>query len=141
MKHMNEYEKQARDFLKNCGAKMTISAAGIVQGFPFDTTDKNNHNKYIVKIRRGGKSYQFPFYDSAYNTQRGERPTAYDVLACIEKCAPYGDVWDFAAEFGYEIDSRAEFQRVSRIFKACETQARKINRIFADCMDELCEIV
>ena len=36
MKHMNEYEKQARDFLKNSGAKMTISAAGIVQGFPFE---------------------------------------------------------------------------------------------------------
>ena len=141
MKHMNEYEKQARDFLKNSGAKMTISAAGIVQGFPFDTKDNRWHNKYIVKIRRGGMSYQFPFYDSAYNTQRGERPTAYDVLACIEKCAPYGDVWDFAAEFGYEIDSREEFQRVSRIYKACETQARKIDRLFGDVMDELCEIV
>lgn len=91
--------------------------------------------------RRGGKSYQFPFYDSAYNTQRGERPTAYDVLACIEKYEPYGDVWDFASEYGYTIEDRESFQRVERIFKACQTQARKIERLFGDVMDELYEIV
>lgn len=138
---MNEYEKQARDFLKNCGAKMTISFSGIACGFPFDEHDSSNHNKYIVKIRRGGKSYQFPFYDSAVNTWSGKRPGAYDVLSCVEKCAPDGDIWDFAAEFGYTIDSRETFQRVDRIFKACKTQARKIERLFGDVMGDLCEIV
>lgn len=140
MKHMNEYEKQARDFLKNHGAKMTICYRDTVQGFPFDKTDKNFHDKYTVTIRRGGKSYSFPFYNSAYSTERNERPTAYDVLACIEKYEPYGDVWDFASEYGYTIEDRESFQRVERIFKACQTQARKINRLFADCMVELCEI-
>lgn len=140
MAHLTEYEKQARDFLKRNGATLTISAAGIVNGFPFDSRDHQNHNKYIVKIRRGGKSYQFPFYDSAANTWSGQRPGAYDVLACVEKSEPYGDVWDFADEYGYTIEDRDSFKKVERIYKECRTQARKINRLFDGCMGELFEI-
>lgn len=137
---MTDYEKQARDFLKNCGAKMTICYKDIVCGFPFDKKDNNWHDKYIVTIRRNGKSYSFPFYNSAYATQRNERPTPYDVLACIEKYVYYGDVWDFSDDYGYEIYDKESYKTVERIFKAVNTQARKINAIFGDCMDELSEI-
>lgn len=137
---MTDYEKQARDFLKNSGAKMTICYKDTVCGFPFDKKDNNWHDKYIVTIRRNGKSYSFPFYNSAYATQRNERPTPYDVLACIEKYVYYGDVWDFSNDYGYEIYDRESYKTVERIFKAVNTQARKINAIFGDCMDELSEI-
>lgn len=137
---MTDYEKQARDFLKNSGAKITICYKDTICGFPFDKADKNWHDKYTVTIRRNGKSYSFPFYNSAYATQRNERPTPYDVLACIEKYEPDGDVWDFANEYGYEIYDRKTFDNVNRIYKACSEQARKINRLFSDCMDELIEI-
>ena len=137
---MTDYEKQARDFLKRNGAKMTICYKDTVCGFPFDKNDNNWHDKYTVTIRRGGMSYSFPFYNSQYSTQRNERPTAYDVLACVQKDEPYGDVWDFADDYGYEIHDKATYNNVNRIYKACCEQARKINRIFSDCMDELCEI-
>lgn len=137
---MTDYEKQARDFLKNSGAKITICYKDTIHGFPFDKNDNNWHDKYTVTIRRNGKSYSFPFYNSAYATQRNERPTPYDVLACIEKYEPDGDVWDFANEYGYEIYDRKTFDNVNRIYKACSEQARKINRLFSDCMDELIEI-
>lgn len=137
---MTNYEKEARDFLKRNGARMTICYKDTICGFPFDKSDNQWHDKYSVTIRRNGKSYSFPFYNSAYATQRNERPTPYDVLACIEKYEPYGDVWDFANEYGYEIYDRKTYDNVNRIYKACGEQARKINRIFNDCMDELYEI-
>ena len=111
-----------------------------VCGFPFEKSDNQWHDKYTVTIRRNGMSYSFQFYNSAYATARNERPTAYDVLACVEKYIPDGDVWDFANEYGYEIYDKQTFNRVSKIYKACEKQANKINRIFDDCMDELYEI-
>ena len=138
----SEYTKQAKDFLRKAGARMSITYAGTVTGFPFDERDSNNHNKYIVRIDRAGKSYRFPFYDSAANTWSGKRPSAYDVLACLETDCYWRDVWDFADEFGYTINSRKEFERVSRICRACTTQAKKLHRLFGEeMMDELREIV
>ena len=45
------------------------------------------------------------------------------------------------SEFGYTINSRKEFERVSRICRACTTQAKKLHRLFGEeLMDELREI-
>lgn len=138
---MSNYELQAKRFLHKAGARMSITYAETVTGFPFDERDSNNHNKYIVRIDRGGKSYRFPFYDSAVNTWHDKRPTAYDVLACVEKYEPEADVWDFADEYGYTIDSRAEYRRVERIWRACTEQYKKLRRLFGDeLMDDLREI-
>lgn len=137
----SEYTKQAKTFLRKAHARMSITYAGTVNGFPFDERDSNNHNKYIVRIDRDGKSYRFPFYDSAFNTWHGKRPTAYDVLACVEKYEPEADVWDFADEFGYDIDSRAEYRRVERIWRACTEQYKKLLRLFGEeLLAELQEI-
>lgn len=137
----SEYEMQARNFLRASGAKMRIVSAGIVHGFPFADRDRNWHNKYLVRIDRCGRSYSFPFYDSAYNTSRDERPTQYDVLACLEKFPVYDDVWDFADEYGYEIHGRKDFERVSNIHRACQTQYAKLLRLFGEeLMEELQKI-
>lgn len=137
---LSEYNEQARAFLENSGAKMTISRAEIVDRFPGDEQRTGNRWKYRVRIDRNGKSYTFPFYDSIRNYEQDARPTKYDILACVEKYEPFGDVWDFANEYGYTVSSREEYKRVENIYKAVRTQAQKIERIFGDVLDELCEI-
>lgn len=139
--NLSEYEKQAINFLKKANAKISISFVEVVQGFPNDTKDHYLRNKYSVKIRRGSKTYTFPFYDSHNNYIKNERPTAYDILACLEKYPVYGDLWDFANEYGYEITSRDEYNTVNKIYKACSTQYTKLLNLFGDeLMEDLQEI-
>ena len=139
MRNISEYEKQAIDFLKKYGAKMTISHV-------FDEWGGYRKGKitdgwlYRVRIDRNGKSWSFQFSDSVYNKLHNKRPTKYDVLACIEKYEPYGDVWDFANEFGYEINDRESYKETERTFKAVCKEYRNVIRMFGDCIEELCEI-
>ncbi len=137
-----EYEQQAVEFLKRANATMTISYTRTVQGFPFDEHDHNMHDEYTIRIFRDGKSYSFKFYNSAYATMNGERPTKYDVLACVEKYPMYcRDEWEFANEFGYEIECKKDFEKVRRIFNACEKQYRKLLALFGEeLMEELQKI-
>lgn len=136
---MTEYDVKAKEFLKKYGAKMTISHV-------FDEWGGYRKGKitdgwlYRVRIDRNGKTWSFDFSDSLHNRLRNKRPTPYDVLACIEKYEPYGDVWDFANEYGYKINDRKSYKETERIFKAVYKEYRNVIRMFGDCIDELCEI-
>ena len=138
---MNEYVKQANDFMVDSETTMTINRIGVVQGFPFDDKDKSPHVKYQVIMERKGKIYDFPFYDSTHNYQCGKSPTCYDVLACLEKYEPEPDVWDFANEYGYEINSKKSYERVSKIHESCVEQYEHLLDLFGEkWMEKLCEI-
>lgn len=136
---MTEYDVKAKEFLKKYGAKMKISHV-------FDEWGGYHKGKitdgwlYIVRIDRNGKSWSFQFSDSVYNRQHNERPTPYDVLACIVKYEPYGDMWDFAKEFGFEIYDRESYKKTERTFKAVCKEYKNVIRMFGDCIDELREI-
>lgn len=135
---MNEYERQAKDFLKKTGAKITISYKDYA---PYFEGEKEYRNIYRIRIDRNGKSWSFNFGDSIASTNNGDRPTAYDVLACITKYEPLeADVWDFAKEYGYFIDSKEEYKRVSKIFNAEQKEYKNVCRIFGDVLAELQEI-
>lgn len=135
---MNEYDIQARDFLKKYKAKMTISH--VMEKGEWKRSDMTGGWLYRVRIDRNGKSWSFNFNDSTHNYLSNKRPRPYDVLACIEKYEPYGDVWDFAREYGYEINDRDSYKETERVFKAVCKEYRNVIRMFEDCMDELCEI-
>lgn len=143
---MNEYDIQAREFLKKHNAKMTISHVmekGYVYRRKFSEWKRSTMTNgwlYRVRIDRNGKTWSFQFSDSLHNYLNNKRPRPYDVLACIEKYEPYGDVWDFAREFGYEICDRESYQKTERTFKAVQKEYRNVMRMFGDCIDELCEI-
>lgn len=136
-KYKDDYEKQAADFLKAAGAKLKITYLKTDRYFP---DDKEVRDIYRVRIDRKGKSYSYMFGNSIAATHLNERPTKYDVLASVEKYAPYGDVWDFANEYGYEISDRDSFKKTERIYKACKNQAAKFERLFSDCYEQFCEI-
>lgn len=135
---MNNYEKQAVNFLRKANAKMTISH--ISKNGEWKRSPMTGGYLYRVRIDRNGKTWTFQFSDCLANYQTNNRPSKYDVLACIEKYEPYGDVWDFAMEFGYEIHDRDSFKATEKIFKAVCREYENVIRIFGDVIDELCEI-
>lgn len=159
---MNEYLKQAEEFLTAHDAKIEIVFDHCGK---YWEDDKKNRNIYNVTITRGNKSYTTKFGDSINNTDAINRiksnaqmknriltgaerqkikneytPNAYDILACLQKYETPSDPWEFANEFGYKINSRADFRKVDRICEACEKEYKAIYNMFSDCMEELAEI-
>ena len=117
---MTEYEVQANDFLKKAGAKMTISRIGEVWGFPFDH-DLMWHYKYQVTLSRNGQQYRFQFYDSHQNWLNNQRPTRYDVLACVEKYEVPDSLRDFAYEYGYDFETERDYKYVKKSMRPAKS--------------------
>ena len=71
---------------------------------------------------------------------RNYRPSAYDILACLEKYEP--DTFDnWAAEMGYNDRPLSEYPNVLKVWTACVEQYRGLSRMFsADEMEQLREI-
>ena len=137
----SEYDVMAINFLKRIGAKMTIShisegKTSYCSGF-WKKSDMTGGWLYRVRIDRNHKTWSFNFSDSKANYINNERPTPYDVLACLTKYEPYGDVWDFANEYGYKINSRETYENTERIYKAVKKEYENVVRIFGDVIDEL----
>ena len=132
----NEYEEQALKFCYKYG--VTIKAEeGTRPDKTFGGLD------YHVMILRNGKQWSFWFTDSIANKKSGEKPTAYDVLACLEKYEVSDNLHDFCAEFGYNEYNEytcKEDKESERIWKAVKKEYNNVVRMFGDCLDELCEI-
>ncbi len=138
----SSYQQDAVNFLVRSGTVIKIVPYGEVRGFPLDQNDRSLRTEYRVTLRRGEQTYTFPFYDSAERHKKAnKRPSAYDILACLEKYPVQSDVWEFAREFGYTINDRKSFDRVSNIRAACEDQYNKLYRLFGkEWMNELRKI-
>ena len=138
---MSNYEAMARNFLRKTGTEMRIIYIGAVKGFPNDPKDNMMHDKYQVVLTRGDKSYDFPFYGSHADYLDGKNPTKYDILACIVKYDTPEDVWEFAREFGYEIDSEESYNRVRKTAEACREQYERLCELYdGEIPEELEEI-
>lgn len=100
-------------------------------------------NKYRIRITRNHRLYTLYYTDSVCNQQLGLIPTCYDIPSCLEKSFD-GDMGDFIAEFGYQIDNAETFRKVERTWKAIKRECAAVKRLFGDwgeaCYDELCEI-
>lgn len=132
---MTEYTKQAVDFLKSIGAKMT---AKFIAYKPHFQDDKESRDVFRVTFSRPGRRFSLSFGQSLNDsTGRGDKPpTAYDVLACIQKYDP-GTFDNFCGDFGYDTDSR----KAERIYKAVLKEWAKVEKFFAvEELDKLNEI-
>ena len=127
---MTQCEERAKRFLKKYDVRMKIILVGEVDGFPNDPHDKLKHHDYIVILTRSDKSYDFHFYGSNNDYRMDKRPTAYDILACLEKYEISTDPWEFAREFGYDIECKADYERVQKIAEECNEQYQKLCWLF-----------
>lgn len=137
---MSEYLKQAKEFLEKTGTEMKLVQTGVVNGFPFSKSDNHPHNKYRVILIRANGSYDFDFYDSYQNYINHKKPTAYDVLACLEKYEYPTDPWEFADEFGYEIKSKEDYEFVRKIAESCREQYDALVKLYGKDIELLQEI-
>lgn len=124
----SKYNEQAQEFLKKTNTKCSINYIGY--GPHFDD-DKESRNIYRVTLRRANRSFSFKFGDSIANSAKGDEPTEYDVLACLQKY-DVGTFENFCGGFGYDVDSRKalktynavvrEFKGVCRIWNEAERE-------------------
>ena len=95
---MNEYEKQAQDFLASTGTELTVEYEGYRKYFP---NDKEKRAVFEFTLRRAGKEYIGTFGQSI--AAGDKMPSDYDILACLDYWE--GEFEDFCAEYGYSDDS------------------------------------
>ncbi|GHU55173.1 hypothetical protein AGMMS49975_16610 [Clostridia bacterium] len=134
---MSSYTEQAEQFLKDCGAKLKVEY--VEYDYYFDN-DKEKRDIYRFKIMRNGKQYSAKFGQSIAKSNDDEKPTAYDILACLQKYEPETDMWDFAHDYGYEVHGRTDYEKVSRIHKSVGREWRGVKRLFGDVLEQLQEI-
>ena len=127
---MNEYEKQARDFLESTGTELTVEYVDFKPYFP---GDKEKRAVFEFTLRRGDKQYKGTFGQSiaAYD----KTPSAYDILSCLDYWE--GDFSDFCAEYGYSDDSIAALVTYYAVIK----QSNGLKELFTfDELEKLGEI-
>ena len=121
---MSEYVKQAKDFLTSCNATMEITYTGMELNSNWK--DKELRNTYFATITTPRGTMKVKFWDSVYNTERGIKPTEYDILTCLEKY-DVGTFEDFVNEFGYESN---DLSCAKRIYKVVTREYNDICRCF-----------
>jgi len=150
---MNEYEKQANEFLKETGSKLKIKF--LENGKHFDD-DKQPRDIYQVSFSRGGRSFMFNFGRSIAESTKIKRThskekfsldgicldnpkrklRSYDILACLT-CYHPGTFDDFCSEFGYDVDSRTAEKTYSAVLKEYTNLCTLFN---AEELEKLSEI-
>lgn len=131
---MNQYEKQAQDFLDKANATITFHLDRRGKSELFD--DNYSRNIYSVIIKRGTKTYELEFTQSVNNTDAGIEPTAYDVLSCLTKY-DVGSIDNYADEYGYD------GVKISKLIAAYHDTVKEyeaVIELFGDVMEELREI-
>jgi len=113
-KHLEnmDYKEQAKNFLKKFNLLLNIREA-VPQKSPIWAKDGNHGINYWVTLsenKTGGKSFSFDFWGSIAdkeNNGRGfaKRPSAYDILACLNTYDKDVSFGDFCLSYGYDEDS------------------------------------
>jgi hypothetical protein len=129
----DKYQLQAEKFLARFGLKFSTSkgdtrcpdwvdshsSCGAVHGL-----------HYRVTLRRNMlSSLTFDFWNSIDAREKGEKPTAYDVLSCISldlNCPVSFE--EFCSEYGYNQDSRKD----EKLWRRCNRFAHKLRDFFPD---------
>lgn len=152
---MNEYIKQATDFLQKTYSKMKIEYVGLAVNKEWKEKEKRCLYEITLTSPRG--SMIFNFWDSIRNTEiikmpfdkynvqanrelaakkKAAIPSVYDVLACLTKYDP-GTFENFCSDYGYDEDSRTAM----RVYLAVQSEYTQLARLFTpEQMEELAEI-
>ena len=133
---MNDYEKQANDFLTSTNTQFDIEYLYTGYYFP---DDQEKRDIYQFTLRRGNKSYTHKFGDSIRNTEEGRKLSAYDILACLQRY-DVGTFVDFCSAFGYDDKPLSEFPNVLQKWQDCVNEYRALSFMFNDEMGQLQEI-
>lgn len=135
---MNEYTKQAKDFLQKANAKMQINYCDCIANDLWNATEMRNVYDVTI-ITRKGKMF-VRFWDSIFNTENSKKPNEYDILACLQKY-DIGSLDDFMSDFGYEAKCTKDIVYILSTYSAVYKEYKDLCRIFTpEQIEELREI-
>lgn len=143
----NQYEQKALDFCKKWNVKIFFTHIGIVKSkeglrnqYSFSIVRYNTTLQKIIKAQ-----YTAVFTDSVIDSTRSkalpdERPTAYDLLSCIEK-SEIGNMGEFLSEYGYS-DSKESLILGMDLYPRVKAESEAIRAMFpeAEAMEDLYSI-
>jgi len=129
---MNEYEKQAEQFLTDTG---TIFDIRYLRTGPYFRDDKESRDIYQFTLSNTRGSYSAQFGDSLQSTMDRARyndhksPTAYDILAVIgDYVEPIFNEW--VLEMGYSDAPMRDYLKIRAIHDACLAESVALARMF-----------
>lgn len=132
----NAYEQQAQDFLKKHGYKFAVRFVKLAKYWDDDKRSRHIYSLSLIRTYGDKKRVSFNFGQSFDGTDKSEKPTAYDLLARIQKNDP-GTFEDFCADFGYDTDSR----KAEKTYRAVLNEWKKVAAFFnTEALDDLQEI-
>jgi hypothetical protein len=123
-----DYEEQALEFLDKAGATISFERMDEPRSDGFSCGGYD----YKVTIKRDNRTWTFEFSDSENNKRKNIMPTAYDVLACLQKY-DVGTFEDFCGNYGYDNDSIKSL----KTYKAVKKEYENVIKMFGDVMNEL----
>ena len=125
-KDLNEYQQQAKDFLKKTKTDIYKEFVGLSEP---ENWKSRRVNTYKVTLKNERGQYTFKFWDSVHATQNNTKPTQYDFLVCLS-CYDYGEQGfkEFCDAYGYDIDSRT----AEKVYKAVVKQEENLKRLFTE---------
>lgn len=159
---MNEYVKQAQDFLKESNAIMVIKFIGFTNP---RWDKKNEHATYKITIKTKKGQMELEFYDSLQNTELLHYAQMnffddphYKYQRKYKSLIPYGDfeekikkgkptpydilacltkyepgsMEDFFSEFGFEINCAQDMFDFFETYNACVKEYNDLCRIFTE---------
>lgn len=133
---MNKYIEQAENFLKDCGAKITIEYVGMGANKNWGETTLRPKYQFTITTPLGKMTETF--WDSIANKEKLENgkydgPNAYDILACLGGDSYVsGDFDEFCSEYGYDNEPGSERTKARKIWKLCLKQNEKLRRCFTE---------
>lgn len=120
----NEIEKIYNDFVK----ENTSKYQRLVNILPFDEF----FEKITQKLLQESTKLENGNWGEGIQAANVIHPTAYDVLACIEKYE-VGSFEDFCGNFGYDTDSR----NAVKVYKAVRKESENVRKLFTEQEIEL----
>lgn len=131
MEITTNYEQQAIAFLNDTNTSLTIKYKAYGSHF---TGETEKRHIFRCRLKNDLGSYNFDFGQSIAAGK--EQPTAYDILACLQKY-DVGSLEDFCGDFGYNTDSRT----AERVYKAVCKEYAAIDKLFtSEQIEQLQEI-
>lgn len=135
---MNQYVKQAKDFLSQTETTIEVTQLG-KQLPPWSQDDTKPVNVLSVTLRNKRHEYTFNFYCSyndTYNNRRSKQEYTYDILACLNVDHSL-DFEDFCQSYGYDTDSRKALDT----YLAVQNETKHLKLLWNDSeLDILSEI-
>lgn len=129
------------------GQSLNHSTHFVIKGKKKSGTDYINMKFSSLRFATSGEANTFlnkqPYEimkDAQVETVKGQEPTPYDVLSCLQKYE-LGTFDDFCSEFGYNDRPLTDYPKVMNIYNAVRNEYSQLSAMFSEEeMEQLREI-